>query len=230
MKREVTIQEALTGLAAAKIEIESMQQQLVLKDKLLSSKDEKITIQLFTINQQKELLNQKDEEIKNLKEENNSKEIKIIGLEERLKTQLSHRFGSHSEKLFEQWLPLFDDLDDFPENELLTNEELEGLKEENILVKAYKRRKCGRKKIDENYERIPVYHDIPESEKICGCGAKLVKVGEKVTERVNIIPEKIYVEQHIYPVYACRKCEGSGDEDHPVFRQAQPQRISSRNQ
>ena len=74
MKREVTIQEALTELAAAKIEIESMQQQLVLKDKLLSSKEEKITIQLFTINQQKELLNQKDEKIKSLKEENNSKQ------------------------------------------------------------------------------------------------------------------------------------------------------------
>ena len=29
----------------------------------------------------------------------------------------------------------------------------------------------------------------------------LVKVGEKITERLNIIPEKIYVEQHIYPVY-----------------------------
>ena len=57
MKREVTIQEALTELAAAKIELESMQQQLVLKDQLLSSKDEKITIQLFTINQQQEQLN-----------------------------------------------------------------------------------------------------------------------------------------------------------------------------
>ena len=201
MKREVIIQEALTELAAAKIEIESMQQQLVLKDKLLSSKEEKINLQLFTINQQKEVLKQKDEEIKSLKSDNNSKDLKILGLEERLRTQMSYRFGSHSEKLFEQWLPLFDDLDDFPENELLTNEELEELKEENVLVKAYKRRKCGRKKIDENYERIPIYHDIPESEKICGCGAKLVKVGEKVTERVNIIPEKIYVEQHIYPVW-----------------------------
>ncbi len=46
MKREVTIQEAFTELAAAKIEIESMQQQLVLKDKLLSSKEEKINLQL----------------------------------------------------------------------------------------------------------------------------------------------------------------------------------------
>ena len=220
MKREVTIQEALTELAAAKIELESMQQQLVLKDQLLSSKDEKITIQLFTINQQQELLKQKDDEIKNLKDDNNSKDLKILGLEERLKTQLSYRFGSHSEKSFEQWLPLFDELDDFPENELLTKEELEGIREENIVVKAYKRRKCGRKKLDDTLERVPIYHDIPESEKICGCGAKLIKVGEKVTERLNIIPEKIYVEKHIYPVYACRVCEGSGDEDHPVFRQA----------
>ena len=220
MKREVTIQEALTELAAAKIEIESMQQKLVLKDKLLSSKDEKITIQLFTINQQQEQLKQKDDEIKNLKDDNNSKDLKILGLEERLKTQLSYRFGSHSEKSFEQWLPLFDELDDFPENELLTKEELEEIKEENIVVKAYKRRKCGRKKLDDTLERVPIYHDIPESEKICGCGAKLIKVGEKVTERLNIIPEKIYVEKHIYPVYACRVCEGSGDEEHPVFRQA----------
>lgn len=220
MKREVTIQEALTELAAAKIELESMQQQLVLKDQLLSSKDEKITIQLFTINQQQELLKQKDDEIKNLKDDNNSKDLKILGLEERLKTQLSYRFGSHSEKSFEQWLPLFDELDDFPENELLTKEELEEIKEENIVVKAYKRRKCGRKKLDDTLERVPIYHDIPESEKICGCGAKFIKVGEKVTERLNIIPEKIYVEKHIYPVYACRVCEGSGDEEHPVFRQA----------
>ena len=72
MKREVTIQEALTELAAAKIEIESMQQQLVLKDTLLSSKEEKINLQLCTINQQKEELKQKDEEIKNLKSDNNS--------------------------------------------------------------------------------------------------------------------------------------------------------------
>ena len=94
MKREVTIQEALTELAAAKIEIESMQQQLVLKDKLLSSKDEKITLQLFTINQQKEELKQKDEEIKSLKSDNNSKDLKILGLEERPRTQMSYRFSA----------------------------------------------------------------------------------------------------------------------------------------
>ena len=214
MKREVTIQEALTELAAAKIKLESMQQLLVLREQLLSSKDEQINFQIFTIKE-------KDEEIKKLKEEGKEKDLKILGLEERLQTQLAYRFGSHSEKSFEQ-LSLFDNLDDdFPEAEMLTSEELKEVLEENTLtVKAYKRRKCGRKKIADNLERVPIYHDIPEEEKICGCGAKLVKVGERFTERLNIIPERIYVEKHIYPVYACRVCEGSGDEDHPVFRQA----------
>ena len=42
MKREVTIQEALTELAAAKVRLESMQQLLTLKEQLLSSKDDQI--------------------------------------------------------------------------------------------------------------------------------------------------------------------------------------------
>ena len=107
MKRKVTIQEALTELAATKIKLESIQQLLILKEHLLSSKDEQINFQIFTIKE-------KDEEIKKLKEEGKEKDLKILGLEERLQTQLAYRFGSHSEKSFEQ-LSLFDNLDDdFP--------------------------------------------------------------------------------------------------------------------
>ncbi len=39
-----------------------------------------------------------------------------------------------------------------------------------------------------------------------------------ISERLQIIPETVYVEQHVRPKYACRHCEGSGDEDKPVFR------------
>jgi len=141
MKREVTTQEALTELAAAKMKLESMQQLLVLREQLLSSKDDQINFQIFTIKE-------KDEEIKKLQEEGKEKDLKILGLEERLQTQLAYRFGSHSEKSFEQF-SLFDDHDE----------------------------------------------DFPE-EKVCGCGAKLVKIGERYTEKLNIIPEKIYVEKH----------------------------------
>ena len=51
MKREVTTQEALTELADAKIKLESMQQLLALKEQLLSSKDNQINFQIFTINE-----------------------------------------------------------------------------------------------------------------------------------------------------------------------------------
>lgn len=179
MKREVTTQEALTELASAKMKLESMQQLFVLKEQLLSSKDDQINFQIFTIKE-------KDEEIKKLQEESKEKDLKNLGLEERLQTQLAYRFGSHSEKSFEQ-LSLFDDLDeDFPEAEMLTQDELkEVIEEENIVVKAYKRRKCGRKKLADNLERVPMYHDIPEEEKTYGCGAKLVKIGERIHRKTQ---------------------------------------------
>jgi len=37
-------------------------------------------------------------------------------------------------------------------------------------------------------------------------------------EQLQVIPEQISVEQHVRPRYACRHCEGSGDEDKPLFR------------
>jgi transposase len=61
---------------------------------------------------------------------------------------------------------------------------------------------------------------IPETEKQCACGHKLVKVGEDVSEKLQYIPSQIYVLRTVRPKYACRNCEGSGDEDKPVFRQA----------
>ena len=68
--------------------------------------------------------------------------------------------------------------------------------------------------------RKDVLHDISQAEKSCGCGAELTRVGEDVSEEIEIIPERVTVKRHIYPLYACRSYEGSGDEDNPVFRSA----------
>ena len=139
MKREETTQEALTKLAAAKLELETMQQLLVLKEQLLSSKDDQINFQIFIIQEKDKLISHKENEIQLLKADNKNKQLKILSLEERLSTQINYRLGTHSEKSFEQ-LSLFDDLDDdfFPEAEMLTSEELQETLEENkFTVKAY---------------------------------------------------------------------------------------------
>ena len=97
-------------------------------------------------------------------------------------------------------LPLFD----MPEPEELPVEEVE--------VPAHKRKKRGRKPLPKDLPRETVIHDIPEEEKVCACGATLERIGEEVSEKLDIIPAKIRVIRHIRPKYACKECEGSKDE------------------
>ncbi len=73
----------------------------------------------------------------------------------------------------------------------------------------YERRKGGRRPLPENLPRTEEVHDIPEEEKVCGCGASLSRIGEEVTEQLDIIPRQCRVIRHIRPKYACRQCEGA---------------------
>ncbi len=110
-------------------------------------------------------------------------------------------FGRKSEEIRPeggpQPLPLFD----MPEPEVRE----EG---EAIEVPAHQRRKSGRKPLPEELPRVEVMHDIAAADKVCGCGRELSRIGEEVSEQLDIIPAKIQVIRHIRPKYACRNCEG----------------------
>lgn len=89
---------------------------------------------------------------------------------------------------------------------------------EQTPVKAHSRTKRGRKPIPENLPRVEELVDIPETEKTCACGHKLVRIGEEAHERIETIPARYYVRRTVRPKYACHHCEGSGDEDKPAVR------------
>jgi transposase len=93
-----------------------------------------------------------------------------------------------------------------------------GEPEERTEVKAYSRKKGGRKGLDPNLPREIQVIDIPESEKTCACGAKLTKIGEETSERLHIVPRSIRVIKTVRPKYACRHCEGTGDEGKATVR------------
>ena len=211
---EITLEEALKMLAAAKLQIAEQQQELKSKDAVISEKDLKISTQIS-------LLNQKDKELEAEKKEKEELRIENLRLQEELSSQLTHRFCSHSEKADNQpFLFDFEDEDLIPsDSEIAETVASEGPYKE-IKVREYIRRKCGRKAIDDSTPTKQIYHDIPEEEKVCACGCRLKKVGENSTKRLRIIPAKMYAIEDIYPKYACSNCEGSGDEDNPVFRQA----------
>jgi transposase len=89
---------------------------------------------------------------------------------------------------------------------------------ERVPVRAHTRVKRGRKPLPADLPRVIQVHDIPEEEKVCGCGKHLNKIGEEPCEKLEIVPAKVQVRRHVRPKYACRKCEGSGDEDKPAVR------------
>ncbi|MCP4342743.1 MAG: IS66 family transposase [Desulfobulbaceae bacterium] len=122
--------------------------------------------------------------------------------------QISHLhaqlFGRKSEKIKHedgpQPLPLFD----MPEP--VGNDD-----EEAIPVPAHNRRKRGRKVLPEIFPRIERIHDIADADKICGCGCDLSRIGEEVSEQLDIVPSKVRVIRNIRPKYACKNCEGVKD-------------------
>jgi transposase len=89
---------------------------------------------------------------------------------------------------------------------------------ERVPVRSHTRAKRGRKPLPADLVRVEMIHDIAECEKNCGCGQPLKRIGQEVCEKLEIIPAQVRVRRHVRPKYACRACEGSGDEENPAVR------------
>jgi transposase len=69
-----------------------------------------------------------------------------------------------------------------------------------------KRPRAGRQPLPDHLPRIEHRHE-PESCQCGHCGKDLVKIGEDVSEQLDVEPAKFFVHRHIRPQYACRTCE-----------------------
>lgn len=68
-----------------------------------------------------------------------------------------------------------------------------------------KRLRAGRQPLPGHLPRIEHRHE-PESCTCGQCGSELVKIGEDITEQLDVEPAKFFVHRHIRPQYACRSC------------------------
>jgi transposase len=85
--------------------------------------------------------------------------------------------------------------------------ELEQLKDDQpgeTVVKP-QRPRAGRQPLPTHLPRIEHRHE-PESCTCGKCGQDLVKIGEDVTEQLDVEPAKFFVHRHIRPQYACKHC------------------------
>lgn len=125
------------------------------------------------------------------------------GALEQFKLAQQRRFARSSESNVLQ-LPLdlqFDEADSVPVEELP--------KEENTITVTYTRNKPKRRTLPDNLPREVIEHDISDADKQCACGCLKQRIGEEVTEQLEVIPAQLKVIQHVRPKYACNRCDES---------------------
>lgn len=145
-----------------------------------------------------------------------------IHLREQLNLLVAERFGPSSEKHSSTQLGLFNEVEASAEEE--SDEEAT---EESLTVPAHSRKKPGRKPLPDYIERVEVLHDLPEEEKVCPHdGTRLTRIGEEVSEQLDVIPAKVQVLRHIRPKYSCPCCR-EGIKTAPMPPQPIPRSIAS---
>lgn len=126
-------------------------------------------------------------------------------LREELRLLRQKLFGRKSEK-YEQETDSLAVL--FPEWAANEKSVVEENQEKNIEVAGHNRKKPGRKPISDDLPRVVVEHDLPENEKVCGCGCMMSRIGEDSSEQLDMTPASYQVIRHVRYKYACKSCQG----------------------
>ena len=127
------------------------------------------------------------------------KDFKITALTHELAYYRRVRFGKASEALAGEQRLLFEDTVDA---------DLAAIEEElaSQATDKPRRKPAGRRPLPPELPRIEHRHEPASCQ--CGqCGAGLVKIGEDVSEQLDVEPARFFVHRHIRPQYACRACE-----------------------
>jgi len=117
-------------------------------------------------------------------------------LQQQLLNLLRNRYGKRSEQLpgdmYQQ--SLLDDLD--------IPQKLEVAAAVVETATYVRKKRNGHRNIPDNLSRIRIEYKLEDLTCPCGCDNQLHKIGEVITEQLEIVPAKIYVKQHVRFKYA----------------------------
>ena len=140
-----------------------------------------------------------DAEIVRLTQLNRSLEIKVQALIQEVAYLRRMRYGVKNEAMSAEQRSLFED--DVVQDIAAVEAELK-----LPATPAIPRARAGRQALPEHLERVEVRHE-PDSCTCSACQSNLIKIGEDISEQLDIEPARFFVIRHIRPQYACRKCE-----------------------
>ncbi len=152
-----------------------------------------------------------------------AKDNHIAILEEKLRLTSTKRFRASSEQTHDDQLKLFNEAEAVSASldaDAKTDASSIAVSTGGNQVEPTK--KPGRKPLPDHLARKRIEHDLSEAAKVCACGCRKTKIGEEVSEQLDIIPARIQVLQHVRFKYACRACEGTEDDGPTVMTAPMP--------
>ena len=150
----------------------------------------------------------KDEHIARREREIKFKDAKIERITFELARLKAWKFGARTEAMNAEQRQLFEDTLAEDEADLQAQlKALQGDADQDKLEPAAKR-KPRREKLPEHLRRVEHRHE-PENT-TCPtpeCGQAMVRIGEDVSERLDVVPAEFFVHRHIRGKWACRCCQ-----------------------
>ena len=162
----------------------------------------------------REALGERDQELQSQRQALASREAQIkeqSALIEKLKFELARlkrwRFGKSTEGLSAEQLALWESELDGDIAALQSRlDALEAEKQRAGKADDEQKRQPKRRPLPESLPRVEVLHDL--ASKDCPtCGQGLERIGEEISEQLDLIPAKFFVRRHVRPKYCCRHCE-----------------------
>jgi transposase len=154
-------------------------------------------------------LAERDAEIDRRDREIKFKDAKL----ERLTLQLAQfkawKFGARTEAMSAEQRRLFEEA--AAEDEADLEAQLAALKAQGQqdAHPAEARRKPRRAPLAEHLRRVDHHHE-PENT-TCACGQAMQRIGQDVSERLDVVPAEFFVHRHVYGKWACRCCNARGE-------------------
>src|ERR1700726_1920167 len=75
-----------------------------------------------------------------------------------------------------------------------------------VEVRGFTRRQATRRNFPADLPRRRIVHPAPTSCPCCG-GSKFSKIGEDITETLDVVPRQWFVTEHVREKFSCRSCE-----------------------
>ena len=175
--------------------LHQMRQQLERKDRELSDKDRE--------------LSEKSQEIEHKSREIAWRDARLEKINLELARLKRWKFGAKTEAMTAQQRALF--AETIIEDEASLQAQLAELQARLPQLRAAPKdapRRPRRQALPEHLQRVEHRHEPADT--ACpnaGCGKPMQRVGEDVSEKLDIIPAQFFVQRHVYGKWACRCCQ-----------------------